>query len=89
MTTGSKFALKPNGKKSEGRMDDLTARLEALLRRYLMEAGRCRGVTTALDRLGEKYRRDIDHLVTEYGQPAINAAMNEIPDGPWPSDALH
>ena len=68
-------------------MDELTARLEALLRRYLTEANRCKGV--ARDRLGEQYRRDIDQLVTEYGQPAVDAAVSEMPVVPWPSDALH
>jgi hypothetical protein len=76
-------------RQSEGRMDDVTARLEALLRRYLAEANRCQGVTAALDRLGEQYRRDIDQLVSEYWQPAVNAAVNEMPDRPWPSVALH
>ena len=70
-------------------MDDLTARLEALLHRYLTDASRCRGVPAALDRLGEQYRRDIDQLVAEFGQPAINAAMNEMSDVSWPSVALH
>jgi hypothetical protein len=68
-------------------MDDLTARLEALLRRYLTEASKCKGV--AHDRLGEQYRRDIDQLVSEYGRPAVNAAMNAMPVVPWPSVALH
>jgi imidazolonepropionase-like amidohydrolase len=76
-------------RQSEGRMDDVTARLEALLRRYLTEASRCRGVPSALDGLAEKYRRDIGQLVSEYGQPAVNAAMNEMPDVPWPSVSLH
>jgi hypothetical protein len=70
-------------------MGDLSARLEALLRRYLAEASRCQGVTAAVDRLGEWYRRDIDQLVSEYGQPAINAAMSEMPIVSWPSVALH
>jgi hypothetical protein len=68
-------------------MDDLIARLEALLRRYLIEASKCKGV--ALDQLGEQYRRDIDQLVSKYGRPAVNAAMNAMPVAPWPSVALH
>jgi hypothetical protein len=68
-------------------MDDLPARLEALLRRYLTEATKCEGV--ARDRLSEQYRQDIDKLVGEYGQNAVNAAMNAMPAMPWPSVALH
>jgi hypothetical protein len=68
-------------------IDELTARLEALLRRYLTEASKCKGV--ALDRLGEQYRRDIDQLVCKYGQAAVNAAMNAMPVAPWASVALH
>jgi hypothetical protein len=70
-------------------MGDLSARLEALLRRYLAEASRCQGITAAVDRLGEQYRRDIDQLVSEYGQSAINAALNKMPVVSWPSVALH
>jgi hypothetical protein len=70
-------------------MDELTALLEALLRRYLVRTSRFRGVTAALDRLGEQYRRHIDQLVSQYGQLAINAAMIEMPLVSWPSVALH
>jgi hypothetical protein len=58
-----------------------------LLRRYLIEASKCQGA--ALDRLGEQYRRNIDQLVAEYGQTAVNAAMNAMPVVSWPSVALH
>jgi hypothetical protein len=68
-------------------MDELSARLEALLRRYLIEASKCQGAE--LDHLGDEYRRNIDQLVTEYGQTTVNAAMNAMPVVSWPSVALH
>jgi hypothetical protein len=63
-------------------MDDLTAHLESLLRRYAAAFDQ-----TPDDRLGEQFRRDLQILVTEYGAEAVSAALDEIPD--MPSNVLH
>jgi hypothetical protein len=58
-------------------MDDLTARLKALLRYYAAAFEQ-----PPDDRLGERFRRDLQLLVTEFGPQAVNAALDEIPDAP-------
>jgi hypothetical protein len=67
-------------------MDDLTARLEALLRLYAAA-----GAEGHLDGAGlaEQFRRDLQLLVTEYGHKAVDEALDKIPDELWPSVSLH
>jgi hypothetical protein len=65
-------------------MDDLIARLEALLRRYAAAFDQ-----PPDDRLGEQFRRDLQMLVTEYGPQAVNAALDALPDAASPSGSFH
>jgi hypothetical protein len=67
-------------------MDDVSARLEALLGSYAaaIDAG---GVGTA--QLVDEFRASLRALVAEFGQPAIDAALNKIRDEASPSEALH
>ena len=60
-------------------MDDLTTRLEALLHRY----------AAAFDQPqdSEQFQNDLQLLIAEYGPQAVNAALNDLPDGP--SVGLH
>lgn len=69
-------------------MTDLTARLEVLLRRYAAEC-ESQPPSTALDRLGEEFRRKIDALVAQYGRRAVDKAIDALPDVRWPSVSLH
>jgi hypothetical protein len=67
-------------------MDDLTARL--LLRIYAAAYNECHGAVD-VDRFGAAFRKDIDQLIAEFGQAAVNAALDKLPDGTWPSVAMH
>jgi hypothetical protein len=68
-------------------MDNLTARIDALFRRYAADLDKRRfdGVQVA-----KQFRLDIDCLIAKYGQPAIDAALDEVLiGGVWPSASLH
>jgi hypothetical protein len=66
-------------------MDDLTARLEALMRRYAAACDQGQG-----DRAQLAFHKELQLLVAQYGQPAIDAALDEeMSDGVWPSVSLH
>ena len=67
-------------------MDELTARLEALVRRYAAAYDH-RQASAA--ELGEQFRRDLELLVAKYGLPAMTRAVNELPGGAWASVSLH
>jgi hypothetical protein len=67
-------------------MDDLTARLQALMRRY---AAYCDQYPDDCVRLEEQLRQDLALLVAEYGRPAIDAALNGMSNDAWPSASLH
>jgi hypothetical protein len=67
-------------------MDNVSVRLEALLRRYAAAIDHG-GVETA--RLVDEFRAGLRALVAEFGQPAIDAALNKIRDEGSPSEALH
>jgi hypothetical protein len=62
-------------------MDDLTARLQALMRRY---AASC-------DQPGpyQRFRKELNLLISEYGYQAVDAALDNLPEEPWPSVSLH
>jgi hypothetical protein len=65
-------------------MNELTARLEALMRRYAAACDRGEA-----DR-AEEFHKGLQLLVAQYGEPAIAAALDEeMSDGAWPSVALH
>ena len=55
-------------------MDELPARLEAILRRY----------ATSYDQPDdrEQFRKGLELLVAEYGPQAVTAALDEVPTGP-------
>jgi hypothetical protein len=68
-------------------MDDLTARIGALFRRYAADLNQHRldGVQVA-----KQFRVDMDLLIVKYGQPAIDSALDEVLIGEMrPSDSLH
>jgi hypothetical protein len=67
-------------------MDDLTARLEALLRLFAEADAKDQLDRT---RLAEKFRKDLASLVAEYGPNALDAALDELPDAALPSVSLH
>jgi hypothetical protein len=68
-------------------MNDLTARLESLLRRLC--AGAYDQTEGGEAQLGDQFRKDLQSLVTDYGPEAVNAALDELPDVASPSVALH
>jgi hypothetical protein len=65
-------------------MDDLNARLEALLRLYAATSDQGDGA-----RSSEQFRRDLALLVADYGHAAVDKALDEMPDEAWPSVDLH
>jgi hypothetical protein len=68
-------------------MNDLTARLESLLRR--LDAGAPDQSDEDAAQLSEQFRTDLQSLVSEYGPEAVNAALDELPDGAAASGYLH
>jgi hypothetical protein len=67
-------------------MEHLSARLEALLRRYA--AAIDQGQRQAAQLL-EEFRKSLRGLVAEFGQPAIDPALSELRDDVSPSASLH
>jgi hypothetical protein len=67
-------------------MDDLPARLVALFRSY---AANIELNQDSVDRLCDQFRRDLGELIAEYGHAAVDGAIDELPDGPWPTANLH
>jgi hypothetical protein len=66
-------------------MDELTARLEALLRVYAAAFDSPLGLTPLNDPMGRQFREEIRLLITNYG----HAALNKLAGVSWPSVALH
>jgi hypothetical protein len=65
-------------------MDELTARLEALMRRCAAACDRGKAD------MAEQFHKELQLLVAQYGRPAIDAALDEeMSDGAWPSVSLH
>jgi hypothetical protein len=67
-------------------MDELSARLESLFRRY----------AAALDEypddrvlVTKQFFEEARLLLARYGQPAIDAALDGAPGEVWPSVSLH
>jgi hypothetical protein len=67
-------------------MDALTARLECLFRRYSAASGQCHGERAPVPK---QFLEEVDLLIAQYGQPAIDAALDEAPGEAWPSLSLH
>jgi hypothetical protein len=73
-------------RKAERLMDELTARIEALMRRLDATASdQTRGDLV----LAERFRMELQLLVSEYGPAAVNAVLDALPDTRSPSDSLH
>jgi hypothetical protein len=66
-------------------MDNLTARLESLFRRYDTALRECAGDRAPV---AKQFLEEVDLLIAHCGQPAIHAALNE-PEVACPSVALH
>ena len=58
-------------------MDDLSARLESLLRRF--DATAC-DQAQGDEALAEQFRMELQSLVSEYGPEALNSALDAMPD---------
>jgi hypothetical protein len=67
-------------------MDDLTARLEVLFRRYGAALHHRQGDEV---QLAEQFHEEMDLLIEQYGQSAIDAALDVVPAEAWPSVLLH
>jgi hypothetical protein len=67
-------------------MDDLTARLEALLCCYAAAIDQGQGEAA---QLADEFRKGLRMLVAEFGQSAIDAALDELPNAASPSVSLH
>jgi hypothetical protein len=67
-------------------MDDLNARLEALLRRYAAAIDQGQ---EEIAKLVDEFRTGLRELVAEFGQPAIDAAINELQEEASQSASLH
>jgi hypothetical protein len=66
--------------------DELTARLEALMRRTAAACDQGKG---DVPQLLEQFHKEMRLLVAQYGQPAIDAALDEeMSGGAWPSVSL-
>jgi hypothetical protein len=62
-------------------MDDLTTRLESLLR--------CLHPYAEVDRMGEQFRRELEVLIAEYGFEAVIGALAALADETTPSASWH
>jgi hypothetical protein len=69
------------------KMDELTARLEVLMRRY---ASACDQGDREGAQFAEQFYKELQLLVSQYGEEAVDAALDgEMSDGAWPSVSLH
>ena len=67
-------------------MDELTARLESLLRFY---AGPDRQDQGDGALMAQQFSKDLQLLVAEFGPRAVDAALDKMPDGAWQPGSLH
>jgi hypothetical protein len=67
-------------------MDELTARLESLLRLY---AGACHQDQGDGTQLAQLFSKGLQLLIAEFGPRAVDAALDKIPDGSWQPGSLH
>jgi hypothetical protein len=68
-------------------MDELTARIEVLFLRYWAIPESREGA--AVNEIVVGFRDDMTLLIAEYGEAAVNAAMETIPDYAPPSFFVH
>ena len=71
-----------------GQMDDLTAQLEALLLRHA-RAHDPRTDPSVSEQSMKQFHKDMRVLIAEFGQAAVDAALDDIPEKSWPSVSLH
>jgi hypothetical protein len=74
------------GRAQNAHMDELTARIEALLLRYWATFERR---VATVDAIVERFHDDIKILIAEFGQAAVDAALDAIPNDPPPSFSMH
>jgi len=69
-------------------MDDLTAQLEALLFRHArwLDPG---SDPASYEQSVEQFRKEMKVLIATFGQAAVDAALDEMPEESWPSVSLH
>jgi hypothetical protein len=67
-------------------MDDLKARLAALFRHFAEALHQRRGDAP---RLAEQFRKELDLLIVQYGQEAVDAALDDLRDAELPPGSLH
>jgi hypothetical protein len=61
-------------------MDDLTARLADLFRRYMIEFRRMALLSEAeMEQVTEPFRREVDALIAEHGREAVVRAAHLLP----------
>jgi hypothetical protein len=65
-------------------MSELANQLDSLLRRYAAECGQDKD-----DQPWTQFRNELRSLIAEYGPKAVDAALDEIPDGVGPVASLH
>jgi hypothetical protein len=68
-------------------MDELTARLESLLSRYRSVLDQ--GKDDDGGKTWDEFRKELQLLIAEYGASAVDAALNDIPDGAAAEISLH
>ena len=69
-------------------MDELTGRLEILFRQYAASYDRRHGIAV-LGRFSKQFRKDMNQVIAEYGEAAVDRALDAMPNEAWPSVALH
>jgi hypothetical protein len=37
----------------------------------------------------ERFRKDMRRLIAEFGEAAVNAVLDDMPDEAWPSVSVH
>jgi len=67
-------------------MDDLTARLDSLLRRYAAAHDQGEGDAA---RAKARFRKELEPLVAQHGYRAVITALNKLADAPSRSAAVH
>jgi hypothetical protein len=72
---------------SRDSLDQKVHRHEALFLRHARGVD-CSG-PAAFERSLEHFRKDMRRLIAEFGQAAVDGALDDMPDESWPSVSLH
>ena len=73
-------------RKQTSPMDDLKAHLAALFRNFAVALNQPQGDGP---RLVEQFRKELNLLIAQYGQEAVDAALDDLPDAKLPPASLH